>query len=105
VACILADIRRARKRLRCERLNRERLNHERRKPPTGAGGFRAKFVIPSCTGRTRSDLLDLDLDVDASGEVETLERVDGLGRGIHDVEETLVDAHLEMLAGVLVLMR
>ena len=76
-----------------------------RKPPAGAGGLHTKFVIPRCTGRIRSDLLDLDLDVDAGREVETLERVDRLGRGINDVEETLVDAHLEMLAGVLVLVR
>src|SRR6478609_1062167 len=46
--------------------------------------------------------LDLDLDVDASREVEALEALDRLARGLDDVEETLVDAHLEVLARVLV---
>src|SRR5439155_7827656 len=48
-------------------------------------------------------LLDLYLDVDAGGEVEALQRVDRLGAGLEDVEEALVDAHLEVLAAVLVL--
>mgnify|MGYP000950771212 CR=1 FL=1 len=52
-----------------------------------------------------SAVLDLDLDVDAGREIESLERVDGLGGGVHDVEEPLVDPHLEVLAGVLVLVR
>src|SRR5437870_3840851 len=47
-------------------------------------------------------LLDLDLDVDACRQVEPLEGVDGLGGGLEDVEEPLVDPHLEVLAGVLV---
>jgi hypothetical protein len=53
---------------------------------------------------TRAELggLDLDLDVDTGREVETLEALDGLAGGLHDVEEALVDAHLEVLAGVLV---
>ena len=57
--------------------------------------------------RTRGNelgVLDLDLDVDAGREVEALERVDRLGRGIEDVEQALVDAHLAVLARVLVLM-
>src|SRR5687767_9225288 len=48
-------------------------------------------------------LLDLDLDVHARGQVEALQRVDGLGAVLHDVEQPLVDAHLEVLAAVLVL--
>src|SRR6266487_6807164 len=55
--------------------------------------------------RVGSDLLDLDLDVDAGGEIEALERLDGLRRGLDDVDEPLVDAHLEVLARVLVDMR
>src|SRR5437879_5050944 len=47
-------------------------------------------------------LLDLDLDVDTRRQVEPLEGVDGLGRGLEDVEQPLVDPHLEVLAGVLV---
>src|ERR1700682_3979089 len=49
-----------------------------------------------------SDLLDLDLDVDTGGEVEALERLHRLGGRLDDVDEALVDAHLEVLAGVLV---
>src|SRR5215216_4836888 len=49
-----------------------------------------------------SDLLDLDLDVDAGGEIEALEGLDGLRRGLDNVDQALVDAHLEVLAGVLV---
>src|SRR3954470_22733662 len=48
---------------------------------------------------------ELDLDVDAGRKVETHERVDRLRRGRVDVDEALVRAHLEVLAGVLVLER
>ncbi|MBG9885443.1 hypothetical protein ABE10_02345, partial [Bacillus toyonensis] len=43
------------------------------------------------------------LDVDVGREVETHQRVDGLGRRVDDVDQTLVGAHLEVLAAVLVL--
>ena len=46
--------------------------------------------------------LDLDLDVDPGGELEALERLDRLAGGLDDVDETLVDPHLEVLARVLV---
>ena len=46
---------------------------------------------------------ELDLDVDAGRQVETHQRVDRLRRGVDDVDEALVGAHLEVLAGVLVL--
>src|SRR3954462_14723543 len=48
---------------------------------------------------------ELDLDVHVRGQVETRERVDGLRRGIDDVDEPLVRAHLEVLAAVLLLVR
>src|SRR5699024_8793885 len=48
---------------------------------------------------------ELDLDVDVVGEVEPHERVDRLRRRVHDVDEALVRAHLEVLAAVLVLVR
>src|SRR5687767_2823724 len=44
----------------------------------------------------------LDLDVDAGGEVELHQRVDRLRRRIDDVEQPLVRAHLELLAALLV---
>src|SRR5213596_1195065 len=46
---------------------------------------------------------ELDLDVDTGRQVEPHQRVDGLRRGVDDVDEPLVGAHLEVLAGVLVL--
>src|SRR5213594_4391307 len=45
---------------------------------------------------------ELDLDVDAGGQVELHQRVHGLRRGIDNVEESLVGAHLELLARGLV---
>src|SRR5947208_9828968 len=47
-------------------------------------------------------LLDLDFDVDARRQVKPLEGVDGLRRRLEDVEQPLVDPHLEVLPGVLV---
>src|SRR5689334_25246473 len=68
-------------------------------------------LVPSRPLRLRSKVLmpliswasELDLDVDAGRQVETHQRVDGLRRGVDDVDEALVGAHLEVLAGVLVL--
>ena len=49
--------------------------------------------------------LELDLDVDAGGQVEAHQAVDRAGAGVEDVDEALVGAHLKLLAGVLVLVR
>src|SRR5690242_12809048 len=49
--------------------------------------------------------LELDLDVDACGEVELHESIDGLRGRIDNVEQALVGAHLELLAALLVDMR
>ena len=46
--------------------------------------------------------LELDLDVDAGGELELHQRVDGLGRGVEDVDQPLVRPDLELLARLLV---
>src|SRR5262249_21242084 len=70
---------------------------------SGGEAERAGYPGPQrARPRLRSDL---DLDVDAGGEVEALGRLHGLSGGPRDVEETLVDPHLEVLAGVLVLVR
>src|SRR3954452_9739848 len=45
---------------------------------------------------------ELDLDVDAGGEIELHQRIHRLRRRIDDVEQTLVRAHLELLAALLV---
>ena len=47
---------------------------------------------------TDSGVLDLDFDVDTGRKFDALERIDGLGGGIHDVDEALMNAHLEVLA-------
>src|SRR5271170_2665042 len=47
----------------------------------------------------------LDLDIDAGGEVELHQRIDGLRRRIDDIEHPLVRADLELLARFLVDMR
>src|SRR5918993_313285 len=52
-----------------------------------------------------STSIQLDLNVDACGELELHERVDGFVRGIQDVHETLVSAQLELVARVFVTMR
>src|SRR3954470_21158900 len=44
----------------------------------------------------------LDLDVNAGGEVELHQSVDRLRRRLHDVEQPLVRPHLELLARLLV---
>src|SRR5881398_2619375 len=52
--------------------------------------------------RAHGALLELDLHVDASREVELAEGVDRLLRRIEDVEQALVGADLELLARLLV---
>src|SRR5215831_15680049 len=49
--------------------------------------------------------LELDLDVDAGGQIELHEGIDGLRGRIDNVEKALVSAHLELLAALLVNMR
>ena len=46
--------------------------------------------------------LDLDLDVDAGGQVELLALVARLGGGLDDVEQALVGAHIELVHALLV---
>src|ERR687885_2371872 len=68
-----------------------------------------RWVIPSFLARMAGIGLtegEADLDVHAGRQVvEPLQRVDGLGRGLMDVDQALVRADLEVLAGVLVLER
>src|SRR4051812_20573214 len=64
-------------------------------------------LVPSRPFTLRSivmgSLSELDLDVDAGREVEAHQGVNGLRGGVDDVDEALVGPHLEVLAGVLVL--
>src|SRR5262249_51532917 len=65
------------------------------------------WVIPSffpsnAAMTVRSPGLELDLDVDAGRKVEMHQRVDGLRRRLHDVDEPLVGPELEVLHGFLV---
>jgi len=65
-------------------------------PPEGGASPRSRNYLRG---------LNLDFDVDAGREVEALKRVDRLRRVLDDVEQALVDPHLEVLAAVLVLVR
>src|SRR3954468_11286482 len=64
-------------------------------------------LVPSSPFTLRSKVMsstsELDLDVHAGRQVEPHERVNRLRGGVDDVDETLVRAHLKVLAGVLVL--
>ena len=44
----------------------------------------------------------LDLDIDASRQTEFIERFDRLGGGLHNVDQPLVRADLELLARLLI---
>src|SRR6185295_10444596 len=50
----------------------------------------------------RSKNLELDLDVDASGQVELHQSIDGLRGRVDNVEKALVGAHLELFTALLV---
>src|SRR5262245_3177814 len=66
------------------------------------------WVMPSFVPRmplTSAMSLQLDLDVDAGRQVQALQLLDRLRRGVDDVDEPLVREHLEVLAAVLVLVR
>src|ERR1700710_232624 len=63
-------------------------------------------VIPSFFPRIAAIALEANLDVDAGRQrIEALQRVDGFRRGLKDVDQALVGAHLEVLTRVLVLER
>src|SRR5262249_37101661 len=55
-----------------------------------------------CLYLPRSSRSELDLDVDAGGQIKLHQRVHGLRRRVDDVEQPLVGAHLELLAALLV---
>ena len=49
--------------------------------------------------------LELDLNVNTSGKVKTHQRINRSGVGVEDVDKTLVCTHLELIAGILILVR
>src|SRR5258708_20050304 len=61
-------------------------------------------ITPECIVFLSSSS-ELDFDVDAGGEVELHQRVHRLRRRIDDIEQSLMRAHLELLAALLVDMR
>src|SRR6266516_2045056 len=66
-------------------------------------------VIPSFVPRMPFAAIaspsELDLDVDARRQVQALQLLNRLRRGLHDVDQPLVGEHLEVLPAVLVLVR
>ena len=65
-----------------------------REPSFGSSGL--FFKVPSLSG------LDVDCDVYARGEIELLELVDCVDRGVYDVDEAFVCAKLELFHTLLV---
>src|SRR5690554_4264341 len=65
---------------------------------TGTHGSHSSFC-------SRSDFLELDLDVHTGSKIELHKRVHGLRSGIYDVEHTLVCPNFKLLAALLVDMR
>src|SRR5271163_4109169 len=63
-----------------------------------SGSFRFSFQ----SIRSASALLELDIDVDARGQVELAQRVDSLLGRLEDVEQTFMRSNLKMLARLLV---
>src|SRR5262249_31308004 len=59
-------------------------------------------VCAHCRAADGIKILELDLDVDAGGQIELHESVDGLRGRIDNIEKALVRAHLELLAALLV---
>jgi hypothetical protein len=49
--------------------------------------------------------LDLDLDIHPGSQIELRQRIDRLRAGVVDVYQALVSLQLELLAGLLVLVR
>src|SRR2546423_5571194 len=66
--------------------------------------FSPKIPLTSAIGSGPRSL-QLDLDVHAGRQLEPLQLLHRLGRGVQDVDEPLVREHLEVLAAVLVLVR
>ena len=65
-------------------------------------GSTARLSHGRTARRGPSGLLHLQFDVDTGGKVEALQGLDRLAGRFDDVDEALVDAHLEVLAAVLV---
>jgi len=62
------------------------------KNPTVSGGVQQNCMT------SNSGVLDFDLHFNTGRQVDALETVNGRLLGINDVDQTLVDAHLEVLA-------
>src|SRR5208283_621560 len=78
---------------------RWRRGRGRRRRSSGSSRFSFQSI------RSASALLELDFDVDARGEVELAQRVDGLLGRLKDVEQTFMGTNFKMLARLLVNMR
>src|SRR3954469_8063207 len=63
---------------------------------------RASCSFCPLLARTGAKNLELDLDVNTGRQIELHQRIDGLRSRIDNVEKTLVGAHLELLAALLV---
>ena len=61
--------------------------------------FHLRDSLRACSRLLRASL-QLDLDLDAGGELQGHQGLHGLGGGLEDVDEALMGAALELLAGM-----
>ena len=70
-----------------------------------SGNFPPGHWVPA--GRTRRQArsgLDLEFNINACGQVQMLQSLDGFIGGTQYIDQSLVGSHLELLTAVLVLM-
>ncbi len=73
----------------------ENFVRENKKPRRFRRGFSTSFRMIQSND---SGVLNLDLNLNTGRKVDALEAVNGLLLGINDVDQTLMDAHFEVLA-------
>ena len=69
-----------------------------KKPRCFQRGFSITFNMLHRLRVKDSGVLNLDLNLNTGRKVDALEAVNGLLLGINDVDQTLMDAHFEVLA-------
>jgi hypothetical protein len=79
------------------RFGRNWVREQTKKPRCFQRGFSITFNMLHRLRVKDSGVLNLDLNLNTGRKVDALEAVNGLLLGINDVDQTLMDAHLEVL--------
>ena len=79
------------------RIGRNWVREPTKKPRCFQRGFSITFNMLHRLRVKDSGVLNLDLNLNTGWKVDALEAVNGLLLGINDVDQTLMDAHLEVL--------